>query len=53
MIYFQLKIRNQVTSEQEKLLTEKNKEMEQIRKDLEEAKTALRNKEDEVKLFTS
>ena len=34
--------------EQEKLIGDKNKEMEQIRKDLEETKTKLRHKEDEV-----
>ena len=46
--WLQLKLRNQVTTEQEKLLGEKNKEMEEIRKDLEATKTQLRNKEDEV-----
>ena len=44
----QLKLRNQVTTEQEKLLGEKNREMEEMRKDLESTKTSLRNKNEEV-----
>ena len=44
----QLKLRNQVTTEQEKLLGEKNREMEEMRKDLESTKTSLRNKSEEV-----
>ena len=46
---FQLKLRNQVTTEQEKLLIEKNKEMEEIRKDLEQAKSFLKEKSAEVR----
>ncbi len=42
-----------MTTEQEKILGEKNKEMEEIRKDLESVKTQLRNKEDEVTILTS
>jgi hypothetical protein len=48
MFCFQLKLRTQVTTEQEKLLVEKNKDMEDIRKELNEANQLLRNKEDEV-----
>ena len=39
--------------EQEKLLSEKNKEMEEVRRELEQAKTSQRDKEDEVTLYGS
>lgn len=42
-----LKLRSQVTTEQEKLLTEKNREMEEMRRDLEAGKTSLRQLEEE------
>ena len=48
-VIFQLKLRNQVTTEQEKLLGEKNKEMEEIRKELEQVKVAFSQKEEEVR----
>ena len=37
-----------MTTEQEKLLTEKNREMEEMRRDLEAGKTSLRQTEEEV-----
>ncbi len=46
---FKLKLRNQVTTEQEKLLGEKSQEMEEIRKELESAKSTLRQKTEEVR----
>ena len=44
----QLKLRSQITTEQEKLLGDKNREMEEMRKDLESTKTNLREKTGEV-----
>ena len=48
MVMFQLKLRDQVNIEQEKLLGEKSREMEEMRKDLEEVKSLVRSKEEEV-----
>ena len=44
----QLKLRDQVNIEQEKLLGEKHREMEEVRRDLEQTKGSVRAKEDEV-----
>ena len=44
----QLKLRSQVTTEQEKLLGEKGRDLEEMKKELENTKTTLRQKEDEV-----
>ena len=48
LVLFQLKLRDQVNIEQEKLLGEKTKEMEEIRRDLEQVKTTGQSKDDEV-----
>ena len=45
----QLKLRDQVNIEQEKLLGEKHREMEEVRRDLEQTKGSVRAKEDEVR----
>ena len=44
----QLKLRSKVSTEQEKLLAEKGREMEEIRKSLAETQSSLRMKENEV-----
>ena len=44
----QLKLRSKVSTEQEKLLAEKSREMDEIRKNLAETQSTLRIKENEV-----
>ena len=44
----QLKLRSKVSTEQEKLLAEKGRKMEEIRKSLAETQSSLRMKENEV-----
>ena len=46
---FQIKLRNQIATEQEKLLGDKDQELEKLRQDLAATKNTLKTTEEEVR----